>query len=224
MTKLPPFVVLIEPEKQHRISKITKGNDVLYIIDTVSGITFDIPSKAYDYVTRVLSGTPVFEVEELSAHGKGKEGFFFESVTNRMIFSYTKEEKLKSLEYHYQGFLEIAKDYEDNPEDWCNAYLFVQEHPALWNRKSDFPDSWITDGGWKDAWISVWKDKGIPKVLIEHGSYLPEELKDGSIISNCIPSHDTRMDVCADDYHTAVVAFAKALNDVHNLDGTEKNA
>lgn len=226
MLILPDFLKL--PDYNPKIFTLVKDNQYnKYILLEHSEIFFNYPSDAYYYACNVLGGEVVFNPEDFKENGIAIAGSFIEKRDNensgRIIFSYNPEGKQKSLENNYAYFLELNEKYLTNPEDWVNAYQWVQHHPAFYHRNIAFPEYWIMDDGWNNAYIYVDKDEdGKSRVLLEHGEWLPSINKKGETYCHTVPSHDYRLDVEAETFEEAYVLFAHNVNNIYDIKGMEK--
>lgn len=228
MTNLLPSFLVIS-EYTPNVFTIKKANlEDKYILEEHPHILFSYPSDAYDYAIKILGGEVIFDSNDLTDMGTCLGGMFIEERNSndcaRVLFSYNAHGKQKSLENNYAYFLELNEEYLANPNDWGNAYRWVQNHPAFYHRNIDFPDYWIMDDGWDTVYVYVDKlEDGSSKVFLEHGQWLPSSNGKGEEYCHTVSSHDYRLDVVASNFEEAYVAFAKKVYELYDITGEERN-
>ncbi len=212
-TIYPKFLTLPEPSKI--IYDILPFEDKFVVNDLKQ--LFDVPSEAYDYIQEDLGGTPRFHGKDLNSTGENMGGMFFEKGTNRLLISFTRDDNYRLLKSQYREFLKLNKRYQSNKKDWVLAYQWVQNHPAFYHQYPNDYEHWVIDQGWESCWQSVYRKKGKPLVLLEHGSWLDQTDENDQVLNvKTISSHDIDLDSSATTYEKAVIKFAKRVNKYYN--------
>lgn len=109
-------------------------------------------------------------------------------------------------------YLQIYDSYLQNPNDFVNAWKFVDHHPALWYKTRN---QWVTSSLVETLTVEVARTKnGNPVIMVEGGT---------SVRPNRTSHyHDLRLDVNAETYEKAIVGFAARLHKFFNLDGSKR--
>lgn len=191
------------------------------------GKEFDEFEKAYDYITS-LDKLPHFDIKEIASSNKDIKASYlvvYNDVTGRMFFDYGSSEV--SLAEVYDEFIKTThKKYKAKPKDFYRAYEWLRLHPAFWHITGN-PESgmfyWETDDGLKDIWHTVYTAEGKVRHLLEHGSYMDNEVnvKGDQVNLPCrVSSHDFLLDTVASTYEEAIIKLAKRVYKIYRKDGS----
>jgi hypothetical protein len=142
---------------------------------------------------------------------EGRGGMFF-MPSHRLLLSRENPRYLLAGEWY--AFLETARHYLQRPDNFMRAYSFIQHHPMFWYQYPNRPDSWETDLGVRTLSQYVLGSEDEPKIALEGGSTVP---------GTDHHYHDYKLDVYADTFEEAYIAFAARIHELHDLDGTERN-
>lgn len=145
-------------------------------------------------------------------------------TNGNFYFAMSNKQKLYSLLGDYKSFLKIAKDYEKNPKDYFNSYLFITYHPIFWVRS--FPKnftSWDTGISSIDLRIEVIHNEEKRKFtgfLFEPGSHIEKNHKGEEYIDRYVEP-----DFCfiTKDLSQGYIKLAKKIHKKYTHDGVERN-
>lgn len=126
----------------------------------------------------------------------------------------------ETLQRAYARWLIMYEQYVEDPENFTNAYFFVDMHPVFWIRRSPHPSDhemkpflWHTH-----QYVSERLIHGIFFVnehhlhTLEAGSHVPDNFVDHY--------HDTDLDVQEETYEQALIALAHQIHQKFNFDGS----
>lgn len=180
--------------------------------------------EAYEYVSSMKDRYQVVFDASVNGHG-GKlssNGFFCapdEDKGNvRLLVSVTTEDLENMMKHDYLEWLTVVSiEYNMDPEDFVKAHKFLSHHPMFWvkgTKEKSF--HWATDLGLDKMSINVWASEktGKPVVFLEHGMHHEKGYTHYY--------HDDRIFVREETYEKAVIAMAKKVNAVFDLDGNER--
>lgn len=181
------------------------GSDVKY--DEPDALYEDIISKGY---------SPQFEFTD-EYKGSSYSASLFGDLKNRKTGKIYKTESNtnRPLAFsHYFKYLQLAKKYLNNSEDFVLSYRFLELHPAFWTRTEHDPNYWITYAGLSGNYVLVLTDKkNKPTICFEHGAAY------GDRYTTC---HDYRLDVYAPTFEDAYIQLAALVHKYFYLDGSER--
>lgn len=199
------------------------------LVTLVNGLpdqVFRSPAEAYDHIHALDRDADVFFDDSINTpeYGELCGGLFFctgdtdyQSLGVRGLVSSTHEDHLFLLKYAYLQTQKHAQSYQEDPEDWYNAYQFVNSHPAFWtfDPKRGEHMGWDTEGAKTHLWSHVERDEtGQNTVMLELG---------GHVLPECAYTYrDDRLDVYAHNFEDAYVKLARLVDNYFNPDGSEK--
>jgi hypothetical protein len=215
--QLPAFVSFPEAPTVYFI----KDNGTNFYVEGIPSQEFNLVSEVEEYILKTLEGEVSFNSAELSrgepqiSGDQAVEGFIFEKATNRMIVSYTSQDTINSLKADYYDFLELDREYSENPEDWAIAYNWVASHPAFYHRNSSNATFWDFCNGWDSKWEAVYKlEEGGNLILIEHGPFIGTDRVQST--------HDPRLDSSGENFEEAYIKFAKLVSKHYDILGEDR--
>lgn len=132
-----------------------------------------------------------------------------------MVFGYTDRDRIDSLKRGYKKFRKAAKRYLKEPQDFSNAWNFLDSHPAFWTAPNleENPFYWVQEFHMSHMRVGVWRDKKGTTVALETGSHVPPLYKEHY--------GDWRLEVVANSYEDAVIELARRVHLTHNLEGED---
>lgn len=219
LPELPQWLNELLPETSTpQLLAVTADNKLELIQPDGSARVFDTLKDAYNASRE--SDLDLNIAPEVAAREGEKDTFFlsFPSEDKRfstMVMGYTDQDRIDSLKRSYGEFLEYAKSYASNPEDFVKAWRFLDTHPAFWTASDlkGHPFYWAQEGHANKLNVSVYRHEGETVIELETGSHVPPEYT----------THygDWRLEVAAETYELAIIELAKRVALTHNLDGTD---
>ena len=201
---------------------VIKDNGKYFYVEGIPSQEFKLVSEVEEYILKTLKGEVSFNSSELSraepdiSEDEAIEGVILEKATKRMIVSHTSQDTINTLKADYYDFLELDREYSENPEDWVIAYSWVASHPAFYHRHKPDVTFWNFCDGWESKWESVYRSEdGETLVFIEHGPFLGTE--------RVRSTHDPRLDSSGKNFEEAYVNFAKKVSKYYDLLGEDRN-
>lgn len=185
-------------------------------------VEFDTIVEAYDYASTLKDRYQVVLNSSVNGHG-GKLislGFLCDSKdgSSRLLSNVTTEDLEDIMKHDYLEWLtKVSVDYNSDPEDFLKAHKFLTHHPLFWVKgKKEKSFQWATDLGLDKMSINIWahEETGKPVIFLEHGQHH----EDGYTHYY----HDPRIFVREETFEKAIVAMAKKVNAVFDLDGYER--
>jgi hypothetical protein len=188
-------------------------------------IEFNTIVEAYDYGCELRKQYDVALDSSVDGHGGRltQVGFMCDAHDNtgnyRVLSNLTSENIEDMLKHDYLEWLtEISVDYNTDPEDFLKAHKWLSHHPLFWvkgTKEKSF--HWATDMGLDKMSVNVWanSETGKPVIFIEHGQHHEAGYTNYY--------HDTRIFVREETYEKAIVAMAKKVNAIFDLDGYERS-
>lgn len=138
--------------------------------------------------------------------------------SSRLLSTTTTEDLEDILKHDYLEWLtKVSVDYNSDPEDFLKAHKFLTHHPLFWVKgKKEKSYQWATDLGLDMMSINVWADEktGKPVIFLEHGQH-----HENGYTSYY---HDPRIFVREETFEKAIIAMAKKVNSVFDLNGYER--
>lgn len=220
MTKLPAWLLAELPDRKAPALLLYKDNKYTSISPDNQEKTFDSIDEAYDYIKKDLELEVEFDesLPEYKKNGRIRGKTTENGI--RALISFTDDSRLKKLEQEYEYFLEIAKEYSENPNDFEICYNFVNTHPAFWIRPLK-----------RNLWH--WETYGhcaghkgrltLEPFFHEDGTYL-WKIETGEHV---YPEYDEcyynyRLDAFGNTVEEAFIESARLINKFFNNDGTQK--
>lgn len=219
MTQLPQWLLdeLPEPRKE---TTLIYENEQYGIRDVNNHETFySSLEEAYDSVD--CKNTNLAFAKNIPDNN---DGIFFgeigESGTGRLFMALTDQDHYDMLVDDYEEFLKIAKEYENDYENFVLAYNFVDKHPAFWIRtKNEKTLTWLTDGHVNThngclMLDMIVEDDGSHYWQIETGQHVQdsytERYLDVSLTSTGLSAEE------------AFIELARKIYDKFDMDGSER--
>lgn len=186
-------------------------------------VEFNTIVEAYNYASTLKDQYQVVFDSSVDGHGGRLVSLGFlckadKEGSSRMLPNVTTEDLEDILKHDYLEWLtEISVDYNADPEDFLKAHKWLTHHPLFWVKgKKEKSYQWATDLGLDKMSINIWahEETGKPVIFLEHGQHH----EDGYTYYY----HDTRIFVREENFEKAIVALAKKVNAVFDLDGYER--
>lgn len=186
-------------------------------------IEFKTIAEAYDYARTLKNQYDVRLDSSVDGHGGRliSLGFVCKSDgegSSRLLSNLTSGDIEDIVKHDYLEWLtEISVEYHNDPDNFLKAHKFLTHHPLFWvkgTKEKSF--QWATDIGLDKMSINVWanEETGKPVIFLEHGQHH----EDGYTHYY----HDPRIFVREETYEKAIIAMAKKVNAVFDLDGYER--
>jgi len=199
---------------------IIKDGGTFYYVEG-DNAQFEFVSDVENYILTELKGEVSFNSSELSRaeaphlpyEDRPLNNVIFEADTNHMVVAYTQQDTINALKEDYYEFLDLDREYNDDPDNWAIAYAWLNSHPAFYHRTE--PDSayWEFNEGLEGKWENVYRTKGDIMVVIEHGPAVGDDRTE--------LSHDERLDSTGSTFEEAYIYLAKQVNKHYDIAGTD---
>lgn len=220
MTELPEWLQKELPELRKETVLSYEGNQYVVTYPDDTKENFSELEEAYDSVDSKEYNLYLDE----SLPGYDGSGMFFGEVdenkgTGRLMMSFTDKDHYDSLVEEYEEFLQVAKEYDNNSNDFVNSYKFVNQHPAFWVRGTNEKTfDWATashaEYGKAKLTLSMIKKDDKPHFwCIETGQH-----QDPEYIYRYL---DPRLESHGDTVEEAFITLASLIKKFFNNDGTE---
>lgn len=219
LPQLPQWLQELLPEPATpQLLSVTKDARLELIQPDGSSRVFDSLEEAYRASREIDLD---LKVAETVAKREGKEdSFLLRFVSDidgysTLVLSYTDQDRLNALKRGYADFLENAQNYAAAPENFVNAWRFIDTHPAFWTAYDlkNKPLYWVQEGHTNRLRLSVYRQDSVALVELETGSHVAPEYTEHY--------GDWRLEVAAESYELAIIELARRVALVHNLDGTD---
>lgn len=182
---------------------------------------FDSVVEAYDYARGFRDDYQIVLDKSVDGHGgESDEMFFYCDSTRRILSSFTTQDRVALFENDYRLWREkTTVEYEQDSDDFVAAYKWLLGHPVSW-RKDTRKESrgksfeWNLNAGLTELILTVWKDEeSNPKLMLQLGHFEKDDC--------AAYRRDERLILVADSYEQGIVALAKQVSLVFNLNGNE---
>lgn len=182
---------------------------------------FNSVVEAYDYARGFGDDYQIVLDKSVDGHGGESDGiFFYCDTTRRLLSSFTTQDRVTIFEDDYRLWRDKTNgEYEQDPDDFVAAYRWLLGHPAFWRKDTrkesrDKSFEWNLSAGLTELILTVWKDEeSNPKLMLQLGHFEKDDF--------VAYRRDERLILVANSYEKGVVALAKQVRLVFNLDGTE---
>lgn len=181
--------------------------------------------EAYEHLINIsltLTKIQITFDESVDGHGGELDGinFLVESVDaltgQELLPAVVEEDKNLAVKFSYLKWLtEDSLNYINNPGNFSKAYLFLNNHPLFWFKHSKGTSAnWETQKGMNYAKKIEPKDQNT-MVTLQHGGHSPDDHYTRHNL-------DHRITSCEETYEQAVIAMAKKVHELYDLDGYER--
>lgn len=137
---------------QRLSTAVVDGNRVLRLLDP-DGSFADFSTVREASEANSKSGYDIIIDDEVFEHFSERRSrrhlsYPLEKGYVGMLFSYTDEDRRRSLERAYAASLENQALYAEDPQDFRKAWYFIESHPAFWTCQdvNEHPWHWETQG------------------------------------------------------------------------------
>lgn len=222
MINLPKWFLEELPEAKEPAVLSYQNNQYIAISPVKEEVAFSTIDEAYDYIQETWkleikfdNNLPELKDSLTDLHLSGSRTKY----GIRILSSHTDQRKLEDFEKNYEEFLKIAEDYKADSADFQKAYIFIDRHPAFWNRpKQEHPWFWMTYGhcNLHDGRLSLEPDFKDGKTYwhIETGAHVEPEYRERY--------HDYRLDSFGLTVESVFIKVAENISKFYNNDGTQK--
>ena len=204
---------------------ISYENGRYFVSNNWSSVDYIV--DAYNYALRMQNEYQVLFDPSVDGNGGTLEKDHFIATTTRntqlVLPALSTEDNLFWLKKSYYTWLiEYAMQYEENPDDFFTAYTWLAHHPLFWTkRKTEKSYDWITDKGLQELVVNVHLDtEKKPVFVLGHGGHHQRGFRTDSEYTKCY--YDYRLAVSEEGYEQGIVALAKRVHAVYDLDGYER--
>lgn len=138
------------------------------------------------------------------------------SEMKRMLSSHTDKTSRFLDAENFLRFLYTATKYLENPNDFLNAWEFLDTHPYGWYRLNKDTTDWIMNELVSRMGVAPYLDDKTQTVvfMVESGATYPPERTNRY--------HDLRLDVYAPSYEQGIIDMAAKVHKFFYLDGSER--
>lgn len=188
--------------------------------------SFATASEAYEYAVQFKTEFQIVFDESVNGHGGRLDGAHFlgegiHAETGKpyefLLSALNTDDSLFSLKHSYFVWLtQYSLAYDDDPEDFFNAYNFLIHHPVFWI-KHDKGRSyrWVTNKGLQFARMNVARKKDNELMMsLSHGSHKTDEFTEYR--------NDPDLVSWGRTYEDVVVTLAEKVHEKFDLDGYER--
>lgn len=215
--------LLPNPVKPH---ELTMAEDGKFLTRTPDGVkhTFDELQHAVEHL-----GDLDFSIDTSVYDATGTDSINGFGITypvggsfSRLVMESTDYSRKKHLANSYKYSLEATETYLQDPQNFFNAYYFVDLHPAFWVALDfrEHPFMWITNGHMNKVRQSVGKyESGGVYIMLETGARV---LRNEGPKPYSTHYGDYRLEVVGSSYEEAVVKLAEHVHEVFRSDGSER--
>lgn len=214
--EMPEFRTFDEPDptsflKYSEEDKVFYSDESLVESENPYDIYKDLKKKGFD----VIVHQSALDTGQIG----GREGMWsVKSEREGFVIAMIGPVDTRSLDFaHYYTWLQEARYWIENKDDFLAAYHFLAGHPAFWKRPrpDDYPNEWSTDGGVSTIWsYPQRRENGSICMMMETGSMMPPMRNHRY--------HDLRLDTYEDTYELGIIATAKKVHKFFDLDGSER--
>lgn len=230
-TTLPDWLdELLPPERPVQVLRVTDDDITITLPDGsfnsyASLREADAALRESDFDTQVEDE----RTEADGVFGRSSVSFPVEKGYVGMIFTHTDADRRRGLERDYEQSQRAIRRYRADPENFVNAWIMLDTHPAFWTLSVDYekaPWHWNTSGYCSKLRQYVYADRNRGTVVrLEAGSHVPtkQNFDTGGEDVNYLEHYgDWRLELEASSFEEAILALAHRVSICFNPDGTDR--
>lgn len=175
-----------------------------------------------NYDLKITHAVNALVDEDDRLNADDEDPFFFYPVSKNFsgsLMSYTDAHRRGNLERAYVYARERQDAYFAAPDNFYNAYHFVDSHPVFWTHIDGF--DWATEGHCEKVNAYVMKHEGEVVVALETGAHVPNDDVHTNSYAYTTHFHDYRLDVYGATFEEAFGKLAERVAYFFAPDGTE---